>query len=301
MAEGQQIQAGGASVPDADFLSEKYTIDTPENVTFGYEVAGIGSRFIGALLDTLILSVALFILNIVLIAALAAIETGEVNVLADSSEEPGWVAGLVFALYALLNFAIFWGYYIFFELLWNGQTPGKRVAKTRVVRADGNPVGVMEVLVRNLVRIVDFLPTGYGFGLITMFCNRHARRLGDFAAGTMVIKTGSEIDVTSFARPVETATVRDPARYGAPSEGFSTSTRDSDPLWQRFPNIHQLSVADYELLSETLTRYRQFQVDVTILHRLAAVLARKLENVEPRRNDSYQFLADVAEAYRRYG
>ena len=113
------------------------------------------------------------------------------------STDISWLGGLALALYALLNFAVFWGYYMLFELLWSGQTPGKRVAKTRVLRTDGNPARTSEVAVRNLVRIVDFLPALYAIGFIVMFFNRQSRRLGDYAAGTLVIRVDAREVVLS--------------------------------------------------------------------------------------------------------
>ncbi|HXF63974.1 MAG TPA: RDD family protein, partial [Caldilineaceae bacterium] len=108
-------------------LREEYTIDTPENVTFGYEVAGIGARFIAALIDTLLLGVGLLLLNILLVVLLNLVGSNAVVRFDLEAQGPSWIEGLVIALYALLNFAVFWGYYILFELFWNGQTPGKRV------------------------------------------------------------------------------------------------------------------------------------------------------------------------------
>ena len=172
--------------------SDEYTIATPENVTFGYEVAGIGSRFIGALVDTFLIVVLLFLANL-LVAVVLGYVADDGGFRGDFEADPGWLAGLVIALYALLNFAIIWGYYIFFELGWHGQTPGKRVAGTRVVRLDGSGAGFLEVAIRNLVRIVDFMPFAYAVGFVTMFLNRNARRLGDFAAGTLVIRQQREI------------------------------------------------------------------------------------------------------------
>jgi hypothetical protein len=107
-------------------LHEEYNIDTPENVTFGYAVAGIGSRFIGALIDTLLILLLLLLVNFLLFAGIAAAD-GLPFGMAD------WAEGVMIALYALLNFGIIWGYYLVFELIWRGQTPGKRGAGTRVI------------------------------------------------------------------------------------------------------------------------------------------------------------------------
>jgi len=150
-------------------------IDTPENVSFDYDVSGIGSRFLAALIDTTLI----LILQGIVIGAIVLL----LQLDAFSSEMSAWVIGGL----GLISFVFFWGYYIFFEILWNGQTPGKRWVKLRVIRLDGTPVTVVEVVIRNLVRIIDFMPAVYAFGMVTMFITDKSRRLGDLAAGTVVI------------------------------------------------------------------------------------------------------------------
>ena len=120
--------------------------DTPENVSFDYYVAGVGSRFLAALIDTL----AILFLQVVILGTLLWL------VLRSTSSESllgtnlgYWMLGIV----ALLSFLFMWGYYIFFEIMWNGQTLGKRWIGLRVIRLDGTPVTVAEVVIRNLVRI----------------------------------------------------------------------------------------------------------------------------------------------------
>ncbi|MDR5683327.1 MAG: RDD family protein [Armatimonadota bacterium] len=140
-----------------------------------YEIAGLGSRFVAALIDT-----------VVQLAVLAALLIG----FASTAQIEGALRGYVWwqlAIVLLAVFAIFPGYFIFFETAWNGQTPGKRAVGIRVVRDDGRPVGFAQAAIRNVVRLVDFLPLSYGVGVITMLLNRAQRRLGDFAAGTIVI------------------------------------------------------------------------------------------------------------------
>jgi uncharacterized RDD family membrane protein YckC len=152
-------------------------IDTPENVTFDYKIAGIGSRFLAALIDTtLIVLLQIVILGVVALAANLA-----------GGEQTGAAISWLFAIAGILSFVFFWGYYIFFEILWNGQTPGKRQVGLRVIRVDGTPATASEVVIRNLVRVIDFLPVAYGVGVVTMFINSSSRRAGDLAAGTLVI------------------------------------------------------------------------------------------------------------------
>ncbi len=173
-------------------LEEFLQIETPENVAFDYEVAGVGSRFLAAVVDTLLLLVLLLAVNLALRLVLIVGEW-----LPALSEE--WVV----AIFGLVSFAFFWGYYIFFELIWNGQSPGKRWVGLRVIRTEGTPISLTESLIRNLVRLVDFMPALYGAGVVTMFLNRQARRLGDLAAGTLVVWDRPVVTLESLrVRPV---------------------------------------------------------------------------------------------------
>jgi uncharacterized RDD family membrane protein YckC len=266
-----------------DFLTAHYNIDTPENVTFGYELAGIGSRFIGALLDTAIIAVALLLLNLVLLVLLYS--AGDLaNLGSGGLSENGFstVGGLILAVYALLNFVIFWGYYVLFEWRWNGQTPGKRVAKIRVVRTDGNPPGILEIVLRNVVRIVDFLPSGYALGLVVMFFNKQARRLGDYVAGTLVVKERRDVTLHSL---------EDQASRPAPTEM-------ADNAVVPYPDARRLSLSDYNLICDALARYAQHKLDAAIVQRLATAIAAKMAAPAPTADTYYQFLTDVVKSYR---
>ena len=87
----------------------------------------------------------------------------------------------------LVVFLLRWGYYTVFEAFWNGQTPGKKLCKLRVIRDSGRQITFFESMTRNLIRVIDSLPGFYAIGIITMLCNRRSKRLGDFAAGTLVV------------------------------------------------------------------------------------------------------------------
>jgi uncharacterized RDD family membrane protein YckC len=130
-------------------------IDTPENVSFAYDIAGIGSRFLAALIDSAIIVLLQVILfgSVLLFASLISETATDTMV--------GWML----AIAGIVSFLFFWGYYIFFEILWNGQTPGKRQVGLRVIRVDGTPITPSEAVIRNLVRLIDFLPTAYGVGV----------------------------------------------------------------------------------------------------------------------------------------
>jgi uncharacterized RDD family membrane protein YckC len=165
-------------------------INTPENVAFGYQVAGIGSRFLATLLDTLIIAFLQIIIFVVVVVV--------ANTLDHAALQKSFSAW-AYAIIGSVAFVFFWGYYIFFEMLWNGQTPGKRWTGLRVIRADGTPITLSESLIRNLARIVDLLPFAYGVGIITMFIDKQSRRLGDLAAGTLVVHDRAPISIQALS------------------------------------------------------------------------------------------------------
>jgi len=165
-------------------LEENFQLDTPENVQIDYEVAGIGSRFLATLIDQLWL---------LLIRGLILLIGGSIFFALDLEDETGIILA---SLGLILFFLLGWGYYIFFEINWNGQTPGKRQIGLRVVKTNGLPVSASEVIIRNLMRAIDVIPSGYGAGLITMFFTKQSQRLGDLAAGTFVIFEQTEVSLT---------------------------------------------------------------------------------------------------------
>ena len=166
-------------------LDENLNIETPENIVFAYQIAGIGSRFLAAVVDTLVI----FVLQIVLFLALAVTFTLNYDSILDAVDGGDtWKLAVI----SIALFIVYWGYYIFFEIYWNGQSPGKRRMKLRVIRTDGTPITLTEAVIRNIIRLVDFLPVNYAVGVVTMLLNQQSRRLGDLAAGTLVIHDPQE-------------------------------------------------------------------------------------------------------------
>ncbi len=272
-------------------LREEYTIDTPENVTFGYAVAGIGSRFIGALIDTTLLVLALLLLNIVVAVLLAWLGDNAPPSALDSEPAPDWFFGLVIAIYTLVNFGLIWGYYLAFEWMWNGQTPGKRLAGTQVVQVSGAPATFGEIAIRNIIRIVDFLPFAYATGFVVMLSNRRARRLGDFAANTLVIRQQQPVKLADLgAADLTAAPTATPAeRAAVPAE-----------ILARFPNLAQVTDDEYQLMREVLARHAQGSAGGDLLRRLAVAMAARA-GVRPPPPDPYAcrlFLEALADACR---
>ncbi len=157
---------------------DRVSIPTPEGVEVELTLAGIGSRFIAALIDHSIK----FAVIIALIIALFGFGglTG-----AEPSSDAGWIA---VAILFVVVFLIWTGYDIAFETLASGQTPGKRWTGLRVVKVGGTPVGFVASSIRNLLRFVDSLPGAYGVGVICVLATRLNQRLGDMAAGTVVVR-----------------------------------------------------------------------------------------------------------------
>ncbi|HME59584.1 MAG TPA: RDD family protein [Terracidiphilus sp.] len=157
---------------------DELNIDTPELVDIQMPLAGIGSRFIALLVDTLI-----WIAGFLLLLALLAIFLPGIAEFSNISAE--WA----FAIFLIIIFLLFWGYFTLFEAFWNGRTPGKRAARIRVIQRSGRAIGLIESMTRNLVRYVDMQPFPfYAVGVIAIFATRQHQRLGDLAAGTLVVR-----------------------------------------------------------------------------------------------------------------
>jgi uncharacterized membrane protein SpoIIM required for sporulation/uncharacterized RDD family membrane protein YckC len=152
-------------------------VATPERVSVELPVAGIGFRALAYAIDLAVL----FGTAVVLFFLYSLTKPDVAEILRSSTGLERAFAGLVF-------FVVLWGYWTGLEVLWRGQTLGKRAMRIRVVRADGSPVGPFESAVRNLLRLVDFLPTCYPVGLVTMLIDRRHRRLGDILAGTILVR-----------------------------------------------------------------------------------------------------------------
>ena len=184
-------------------------IQTPEHFEIRLELAGIGSRSYAYMIDRMIqvgVVLAPFFLFFVL---LLIFPTMMLNLIEWFKRVTGnfavWMAGI----FLFVEGAIRIGYFMLFEYFWNGGTPGKRVAKIRVVRKDGHSLTFLDSMLRNILRFVDILGGVYPIGLIVMFIDRRYRRLGDITAGTLVIQDSSKQDV-SFTQPRQVSSNNDP-------------------------------------------------------------------------------------------
>lgn len=158
-------------------IEDRLRIETPEGVDLEVTLAGLASRTGACFVDSLIVTAALVVL-LIAVTMLGA--------LAEQTSSDLYF--LIIGIGALASFVLLIGYYLVFESLNGGRTPGKAAFGIRVIRVDGSPLGFGAVAIRNLVRLVDFLPAFYAVGLIAMVTNKRNQRLGDLAAGTVVIR-----------------------------------------------------------------------------------------------------------------
>lgn len=265
---------------------DRYQVDTPERVDLEYDVASLGSRFLATMVDTVLLTVINALLIILWVAGAGPMASFTESAARAVGAVPGpeTLVYLALALGALLIFAIVWGYYLLFELFWHGQTPGKRWVGLRVIREGGYPVGFSECAIRNLVRIIDYLPAFYVIGCMVMFIDRRSRRLGDMAAGTLVVKERRDLRLDSLG-------------YGSRAQPISPAAAALEGLGGEasVPNVHLLTAADQTLLREYLLRRPSLsETSATRLAaQLASAFAQKLE-YDPSNESAEQFLLRLA-------
>jgi len=247
---------------------------TPEQVAIQYELAGVGSRGIAAAVDAS--------LQLLLFAALLIIPW----VLLEMSVLPPWEelsSEIVIAVLILCYFVIIWGYYIFFETVWNGETPGKRWMGLRVIKDGGYPVDFRSVVVRNLLRAADTLPLLYSLGMVVALLHRRYQRLGDMAAGTLVITHGRERRLLEKTLG-ETRVFR---------------LLDTSVLSQ----LSRLSKDEYRLVQRFLERRNELPAGLRgeFAQRLAGQLIEKFNYQEPALGmDHLRWLEELDLAFRRH-
>lgn len=172
-------------------MGRNYTVITPENVAISYEIAGIGSRFMALLIDSCLQTAVIF--GIYYSLELFGVDSLQVEIAISS-----FSISLLTGLLLLGVFFIIFGYHFFFEITMNGQTIGKKAARIRVRQEGGYAPGFWNILLRNLIRPIDFFPSFYALGFATMFVSKKAKRLGDYVAGTIVVRELSAAKLKRF-------------------------------------------------------------------------------------------------------
>jgi uncharacterized RDD family membrane protein YckC len=214
---------------------DRVRIATPEGVDVELTLAGIGSRFIAAILD--------FMLQVTFIVAVAVVldQTGRLEEEADAVGA---------AIFAIAFFLTFFFYDVLFEVRSRGRTPGKRWTGLRVVRTGGRPVTFVPSCIRNVLRLVDILPALYAIGMLFIFFTKRNQRLGDVAAGTLVVR-----DRPGGPREPQRASVaRAPAVGDAAWDVSAVSVQDLGTVRQFLDRRADLSADSRRELAEELER-----------------------------------------------
>lgn len=248
-------------------------------------LAGIGSRFIALLIDYLIWGAAFFVLGI-----MAAIVIPALHVFGGVSAN--WAIGI----FVFIIFLLQWGYFTLFEALDFGRTPGKRVAKVRVIHQSGRGVNFVESLARNLVRFIDYLPGFYAVGVVSIFVSKRNQRLGDMVAGTLVVRD-READAPRWGE-IGSRSLTAPA-LAVESPIPAPHLRVSLPA----PALAKLSAPDLEVLEGFFAR--RLDMDLTtraaLANRIASALCAKSGLAIPEGTSVETFLEAVAHQVRELG
>jgi uncharacterized RDD family membrane protein YckC len=251
---------GKHAMPEPLYDAEQ--VETPEQIEISLPLAGAGTRATAYLIDFLCQLVPLSAVLIALFV-LTKTQSSDIFVVGTDAEGQPHMSTLAKAIFSLTLFAMNFGYFAFLETLWRGQTPGKRAMGLRVMRDGGFPLDGRAALVRNLLRIVDFLPMFYAVGMTAIFLSSRGKRIGDYAAGTLVVREGRSL------------------------ESPWTAARDGDTPWQ--PGS-QLSPAERALVDEFLDRRRWIANEARVeqlARALASRLARRLGEPTPTNPETY--------------
>lgn len=285
-------------------VGDQLNIDTPELVDIEMPLAGIGSRFIAMLIDYLIWGFAFFIFFLLALVAIPAMTiAGRVSA--------NWTIGIAL----LIVFVMHWGYFALFEAFNNGRTPGKRVAKIRVIHQSGRGINFVESLARNLVRYVDALPSFYAVGIVVIFLSRRNQRLGDMVAGTLVVHD-REVDSPYWGESASRTFTAPTLIANSPitQAGSSWTGRDSRggpqaDSWDRPPHLRvvlpapalaKLSGSDLEVLEGFFGRRLDMDLATraALASRIASALCAKSGLAIPQDTSVETFLEAVAHQFR---
>lgn len=247
----------------------KVRVRTPEAIELEYDVAGLGTRTMACLIDTSLQALAVYVIYLILVAM--GVLTKELNLASTFGLSTLWFT----ALAVLVFYAISAGYFIIFEWLWHGQTPGKRLLKIRVMKDDGNPIGFLESMIRNALRMIDALPGNYALGATVLLLSPEDKRIGDHVAGTMVVEDTKPTALQELPLP--------------PGESV------------RVARVDRVTSAEIELVREFLERKEHLapESSARLALMIAAPLMKKLEVSPEDFPDPTTFLVQLYRSYRQ--
>lgn len=251
-------------------------------------LAGIGSRFVALLVDYLIWLVAIILLVIVV-----SVVDPSLSHFSQLGEK--WATALII----FVVFFWFWGYFTLFEAFWSGRTPGKRLAKIRVIQRTGRGIGLFESMTRNFLRIVDQFPLVYAVGVISIFLTRHHQRLGDLAAGTLVVHDRENLSASSSISSGRTFTAGIFEAAANPAGGQGPAA--GQPVLEFGANrIELLGTGDLEVLEGFFARRLDFSMETRaqLAQRIAGAIQAKSGLEIPATVSTETFLEEIARQLR---
>ncbi len=271
---------------------QDYTVDTPEQVQLHFPLAGLGSRFLALLVDLMIqLAANIVLILLVLIAFSIPGTQRHFSGMSDTASK-WFAAGLI-----LVYFCLYWGYFSLFEAFRNGQTPGKRVMKIRVIKDSGRQITFFEALARNLLRVVDLLPGMYLIGAVSILVTKQNKRLGDLLADTIVVHERTDEFASYLPMPTSSFIVApNQMQWDAPVpvlqlEGIGAHS------------IARLSADDLNLMDSYLARALSLLLEAraTLASRLLDGLCAKMDVPVPTDTPPERTLEALAYALRGQG
>lgn len=254
-------------------MSREVTIVTPENVTISYEVAGLGTRVSAQLVDLLLQALVLLVVGII-----GALSIEGLNSALPDSKFVHFLMDFEAAVFIVFSFLVIAGYFMFYEGLRNGQTPGKRAMGIRVIKDGGSPVDMSASAIRNLIRIIELILGSYAVSVISILVSPSYKRIGDYAAGTIVVKERGD----KTAAPI----VEAPKYNTVPVSTGPYAVRD----------IHLLTKEQLEAVRRFAERRGQLTMDLqeSLARKIAEPIIARLGMPQPDGQFSYsKFLDDV--------
>jgi uncharacterized RDD family membrane protein YckC len=256
-------------------LFKQVKLLTPESIELDFTLAGIGSRAFALLIDYQILGLSLALFWWLLSLFLSQLTDYLESLETDYSQVPLWVISIGL----LASFAIYTGYFVWFEVLWQGQSPGKRITKIRVIRDNGQPVRLAQASLRALLRPIDDI---LFIGAFFIFFSPREKRIGDWVAGTLVVET-------AHSRPQK------PLLVSVTAQQLARQLPEITELTQLLPD-------DFAVISEYL--HRRSHMTTKARRDLSLKLAREIRAIVnltelPPGLTSDQFLEAVYLAYQQ--
>jgi len=283
-----------------NYWDDELSVLSTENVNFAVNTAGLGSRFMAVFID--------LVIQLLLMLGVSILSAQYADIVTTTLGAHSWFSSFMTAFIIFVFFIILYAYFFFFEWLWHGLTPGKRLVGLRVLQANGLPATFWQVLVRNVLRIADFLPFFYGAGALAVIINDQNRRIGDQVAGTVVARERREeaankvLDIASAAE----AFLADSKRLGAHDSPIeqtantkliasseSNTQTQSVALRVRIPEEQYEMVRDFLLRRDTLQPAARTRLSNLLSRRIAILMDEPI----PPEVQSESYLKYVAKHY----